>query len=128
MTKTTPHTQHVLPRILAVALFLCLTTTVQADVQQRDTLNRRTLIHSLQPAAPRELPDLRHRMMTSPMPVEIHQQGRFLCVTSRYAQLLPVYNASGTLYSSFRLTKGTNWLSGLPRGSYFINNRKITIN
>lgn len=128
MTKTTPHTQHVLPRILAVALFLCLTTTVQADVQQRDTLNRRTLIHSLQPAAPREFPDLRHRMMTSPMPVEIHQQGRFLCVTSRYAQLLPVYNASGTLYSSFRLTKGTNWLSGLPRGSYFINNRKITIN
>ena len=128
MTKTTPHTQHVLPRILAVALFLCLTTTMQADVQQRDTLNRRTLIHSLQPAAPREFPDLRHRMMTSPMPVEIHQQGRFLCVTSRYAQLLPVYNASGTLYSSFRLTKGTNWLSGLPRGSYFINNRKITIN
>lgn len=128
MTKTTPHTQHVLPRIFAVAFFLCLTTTMQADVQQRDTLNRRTLIHSLQPAAPRELPDLRHRMMTSPMPVEIHQQGRFLCVTSRYAQLLPVYNASGTLYSSFRLTKGTNWLSGLPRGSYFINNRKITIN
>jgi len=66
--------------------------------------------------------------MTSPMPVKIHQQGRYLCVTSKYAQLLPVYNASGTLYSSFRITKGTNWLSGLPRGSYFINNRKFTIN
>lgn len=67
-------------------------------------------------------------MVTSPQPVEIRQQGRYLCVTSRYNQLLPIYSASGSLYSSFRLSKGTNWLSGLPRGSYIINNKKFTIN
>ena len=67
-------------------------------------------------------------MMTSPQPVEIRQQGRNLCVTSRYNQLLPIYSSSGILYSSFRLAKGTNWLSGLPRGAYIINNQKYIIN
>ena len=126
LSTTFPHFGFL--RTLVAALLLALVpTTLRADVQQRDTLSRRAIPHYL-PTPAVDLPNLRHRMMTSPAPVEIHQQGRHLCITSRYAQLLPVYNASGTLYSSFRLTKGTNWLSGLPRGSYFINNRKFTIN
>ena len=126
ISNTFPHFGFL--RTLVAALLLALVpATLRADVQQRDTLSRRAIPHYL-PTPAADMPNLRHRMMTSPAPVEIHQQGRHLCITSRYAQLLPVYNASGTLYSSFRLTKGTNWLSGLPRGSYFINNRKFTIN
>ena len=43
-------------------------------------------------------------------------------------ELLPIYNQNGVLYLTARLNKGTNWLGGLPRGRYFINNRPITIN
>ena len=75
-----------------------------------------------------EMPHLRMPMMTSALPVEIRQQGRQLCIKSRYNQLLPIYTASGMLYSSMRLNKGTNWLTGLPRGAYLINNRRYTIN
>lgn len=75
-----------------------------------------------------EVFQLHGRMMSSPLPVEISQQGRQLCIKSNYVQLLPIYTASGTYYSSLRLTKGTNWLSGLPRGAYMINNRRYTIN
>ncbi|MBQ9285460.1 MAG: hypothetical protein IJ209_04125 [Bacteroidaceae bacterium] len=113
---------------LCLVVALCLPSVVQADVQRRDSTAQRSLNGTIRLQPERELPDLRHRMLTSAQPVEIRQQGRYLCVTSRHAQLLPVYSASGTLYSSFRLTKGTNWLNGLPRGQYFINNRKFTIN
>lgn len=75
-----------------------------------------------------EVPQLRSRMMTSPLPVEIRQQGRQLCIKSQYNQMLPIYTANGTYYSSMRLTKGTNWLTGLPRGAYMINNQRYTIN
>lgn len=96
-------------------------------VVRRDSLQRQRA-NELQPQTRHELPDFRHRMITSPQPVEIRQQGRNLCVTSRYNQLLPVYTSGGLLYSSFRLNKGTNWLSGLPRGSYIINHKRFTIN
>ncbi len=114
--------------MIALGTTLGLPQTVLADTQRRDSTTRRSLVSNLRIQESRELPDIRHQMMTSAQPVEIKQQGRYLCVTSRYAQLLPVYNSSGTFYSSVRLSKGTNWLSGLPRGSYFINNRKFTIN
>ena len=97
------------------------------NVQRRDSVQQQAVATHLQ-SAHQELPDIRHRMMTSPQPVEIRQQGRNLCVTSRYNQLLPIYSVNGSLYSSFRLNKGTNWLSGLPKGSYIINNKKFTIN
>lgn len=111
---------------LTLAALLCLPQMAQAEGQRPDSTTRRSL-SQMRLSDARELPDMRHRMLTSAQPVEIRQQGRFLCVTSNYAQLLPIYRASGTLYSSFRLSKGTNWLSGLPRGSYVINNRKFTI-
>ena len=115
--------------LAALMSLACLTASAAPDltVQRRDSVQRHVVashLHSPQ----QELPDIRHRMMTSPQPVEIRQQGRSLCVTSSYNQLLPIYSARGSLYSSFRLNKGTNWLNGLPRGSYIINNRKFTIN
>ena len=129
-TNTTNILHHVFKYTLAVLLALSAATASpapDANIQRRDSLQRRHAT-TLQTQGRREIPDLRHRMMSSPQPVEIRQQGRNLCVTSSYNQLLPIYTASGTLYSSFRLSKGTNWLSGLPRGSYIINNHKYTIN
>lgn len=108
--------------------FVWAPQSATADTQRRDSTSRRPFVNEIRVSTSSDLPNLRHRMLTSAIPVEIRQQGRHLCVTSRQAQLLPIYSSSGTLYSSFRLSKGTNWLSGLPRGSYFINNRKITIN
>lgn len=74
-----------------------------------------------------EEPSPRMKMVSSPLPVEIRQQGRHLCVKSEHDQLLPVYTVQGTFYSAFRLLKGTNWINGLPRGTYYINHRKYTI-
>mgnify|MGYP007057721887 CR=1 FL=1 len=34
---------------------------------------------------------------------------------------------NGTFYLIVRLNKGTNWLNGLPKGKYFINNRLLAI-
>lgn len=113
---------------LCLALALTSALPAKADSQRNDSVAQRSLRTTLRLQEQRELPDIRHRMLSSAQPVEIRQQGRYLCITSPHAQLLPIYSASGILYSSFRLTKGTNWLSGLPRGSYFINNRKFTIN
>ena len=122
------HFNQALLFLLSMLALLLVPQTMRADAQRRDSTTHKTLTTELRLQAQRELPDMRHRMLSSAQPVEIRQQGRYLCVTSRHAQLLPVYSASGTLYSSFRLSKGTNWLNGLPRGSYFINNRKFTIN
>ena len=73
--------------------------------------------------------DLRHRRMSmSAYPVELKTMGRALRIRSDYTQLLPIYTETGTLYMALRITKGTNWLNGLPRGKYFINNQPVTIN
>ena len=72
---------------------------------------------------------LRHRRMSmSAYPVELKTMGRALRIRSDYNQLLPIYTSSGTLYMAVRISKGTNWLNGLPRGKYFINNQPVTIN
>lgn len=107
-----------------------LTVDLLADHQQTgQTIRRRINQDSSYLMVRRmEVPQLRSRMMTSPLPVEIRQQGRQLCIKSQYNQMLPIYTAGGTYYSSMRLTKGTNWLTGLPRGAYMINNQRYTIN
>ena len=74
-----------------------------------------------------EVQGMHSRMVSSSLPVQIRQQGRQLCVQTRYNQLLPVYRADGSFYTAFRLSKGTNWLNGLPKGTYIINNRRFTI-
>ncbi len=73
-----------------------------------------------------EMPSSR-KMSTSASPVQINVTGRVVQIQSDCNQLLPIYTQSGVLYLTARLNKGTNWLGGLPRGRYFINNRPITI-
>ncbi|MBR0272791.1 MAG: hypothetical protein IJQ59_01700 [Bacteroidaceae bacterium] len=112
-------------RILLFAMTAMLTGVVipsrmAAQVERADTLSR-------QPALSTQNPEVQSRMMTSPLPVSIRQQGRQICVQSRYNQILPIYTEGGVFYTAFRLSKGTNWLSGLPKGTYYINNRKFTI-
>lgn len=70
---------------------------------------------------------IKTKMLNSTFPVTIQLKGTRLCVTSKYVQLLPVYNEKGVFYGMFRLNKGTNWISGLPKGVYYVNNRKISI-
>ena len=74
-----------------------------------------------------EMPSMTQRMAQSAYPVQLRTVGNTVCVKSDYRQVLPVYTSSGSFYAAFRLNKGTNWLSGLPRGSYIINHRRITI-
>ena len=71
---------------------------------------------------------LQRSMSLSAFPVELKQMGRALRIKSNYNQILPIYTENGVLYMAMRLTRGINWLNGLPRGKYFINNHPITIN
>ncbi|MBO7067748.1 MAG: hypothetical protein J6W52_03585 [Bacteroidaceae bacterium] len=68
------------------------------------------------------------RMSCSTFPVKIHTSGRAVQIQSEHSQILPIYTRTGAFYMAVRLNKGVNWLNGLPRGHYFINNRPITIN
>ena len=74
-----------------------------------------------------EIPSTR-KMSTSTYPVQISVIGRAVQIQSDHNQLLPIYTNNGVLYLTARLNKGKNWLGGLPKGHYFINNRPITIN
>lgn len=67
------------------------------------------------------------KKVSSTYPVEIRRKGTSLLVTSEHTQMLPVYKGNGVFYAMFRLNKGTNWISGLPRGTYIINNSRITV-
>lgn len=70
---------------------------------------------------------LKTKMLHSAFPVQIKVRGKSMQVISKFNQVLPVYNAGGAFYGVFKLNKGTNWINGLPRGTYYINNTKITI-
>lgn len=67
------------------------------------------------------------KKVSSPFPVEIKVKGRNLYVVSKQDQMLPIYKSSGVFYGLFKLNKGTNWISGLPKGNYLINNKVITV-
>ena len=67
------------------------------------------------------------RMSCSAFPVKINTTGRAVQIQSDHSQILPIYTRNGAFFMAVRLNKGVNWLNGLPRGHYFINNRPITI-
>lgn len=69
----------------------------------------------------------RVRQVSSLFPVEIKVKGRNLYVVSKHNQVLPVYKETGVFYGLFRLNKGTNWISGLPKGAYIINNCRVEV-
>ncbi len=70
---------------------------------------------------------VQHKMSTSAYPVQLDVVGNAIRVQSPQNQILPVYTANGAFYLFLRLNKGVNWLGGLPRGRYFINNRLLII-
>ncbi len=112
-------------RMVLMAVMLIASVTVVAEprrkhrTQQKDT----TAVER----APREV-TFRTRMSISAYPVRIEVKGRAVCIQSDNDQILPIYTSSGAFYMAMRLQKGTNWLNGLPRGSYLINNRPVSIN
>lgn len=71
--------------------------------------------------------NVKKHLATSAFPVKMEVKGVRLKVQSKYQQVLPIYTQSGVLYMNVHLTRGTNWLSGLPRGQYRINNRTVVI-
>lgn len=91
----------------------------------RDTVRVRQSL-TLQKAR-REVPFRTGQLATSTFPVEMAVKGSSLCITSKYSQLLPIYTRGGTFYMAMRLNKGLNWLNGLPRGRYIINNQSVSI-
>lgn len=67
------------------------------------------------------------RRVSSTYPIEVKVRRGSLLVTSQYTQMLPIYKGNGVFYGLFRLNKGTNWINGLPRGTYIINNSKVVV-
>lgn len=67
------------------------------------------------------------KMAHSAYPVSLSVRGNSLCVKSPKEQELPIYTQGGALYLTMRLGRGDNWLYGLPRGRYRINNRVVSI-
>jgi len=113
--------------LLALALALAVCLTAQGSVRKRKVRTHRAPDTLVVPYVPPEL-NIGSRMSTSIFPVKITVIGRAVQIQSDRNQLLPIYTHNGVLYLTARLTKGTNWLGGLPRGRYFINNKPITIN
>lgn len=115
--------------LLAVFAVVGLATAVRAAEEEhsvrRDTARARQAL-TLQKAH-REVPFQTGRLATSTFPVEMKVKGSSLCITSKYSQLLPIYTRGGTFYMAMRLNKGLNWLNGLPRGRYIINNQSVSI-
>lgn len=107
--------------ILLTAAFLATPVVMQgmsADAKADSTLH----------STPTEISGvLQRKMVKSAYPVTVSMRGNAVCVRSKYNQLLPIYTQNGVFYAAFRLTKGTNWLNGLPRGTYIINNQRITV-
>lgn len=67
------------------------------------------------------------KMAQSAYPVKLAVKGNSLRVSSKHRQILPIYTQGGSLYLAMHLAPGVNWLNGLPRGQYRINNRTISI-
>lgn len=114
-------------RICLLLLVALLCWPVEGALRKRKVQVRRNP-DTLVVAIPSPEMPLSRKMNTSAFPVQISVTGRVVQIQSDRNQLLPIYNQNGVLYLTARLNKGKNWLGGLPKGRYFINNRPITIN
>ncbi len=108
--------------LILVLLVLCSTWAL-ADRQTTHRLSKDSVTVSANQWS--ELPS--GKMAQSAYPVKLAVKGRSLRITSKYGQVLPIYTNGGTLYLAMQLNPGVNWLNGLPRGRYRINNRTIRI-
>ena len=114
-------------RFCMVVLAALMVLPADAAIRKRKVKERRGPASMLLVVPSPEIP-MSRKMSTSAFPVQITVSGRVVQIQSDRSQLLPIYNGNGVLYMTTRLNKGKNWLGGLPRGRYFINNRPITIN
>lgn len=112
-------------RMLAMAVVLLVCATAQGEMRRKIRWRKSDTVRVERKNA--ELPSVRSAMSMSSYPVKIEVRGRLLCIQSDHEQLLPIYNSAGTLYMAMRLRKGTNWLNGLPRGRYLINNQPVSV-
>ena len=110
--------------VLLLAVVLCLPAAGGLRKRKTQARIKQDTVTLTMPSL--DLPSSR-KMSTSAYPVKISITGRVVQIQSDHSQLLPIYTNTGVLYMTARLNKGTNWLGGLPRGRYFINNRPITI-
>ena len=110
--------------LLLLAVTLCL--SAEGAVRKRKIQKLRNPDSLVVAMRTPEIPS-RGKMRSSAYPVQISVIGRAIQIQSDRNQLLPIYTQNGVLYLTARLNKGTNWLGGLPRGRYFINNKPITI-
>lgn len=115
--------RHLFRFVLPVALGLTSTRAV-ADRQVSHRLQKDSLAVAEVPLWT-ETPA--GRLAQSAHPVKMAVKGRSLRVTSNHEQILPIYTQGGALYLVMQLTPGVNWLNGLPRGRYRINNRTVSI-
>lgn len=67
------------------------------------------------------------KMSHSAYPVRLKVVGNAVKVESPENQILPIYTHTGAFYLIVRLNKGTNWVNGMPKGNYYINNRLVAI-
>lgn len=113
------------PLYLLMVLLSC-TSILFAHNPQNDSLQpkKNELSHTLRPDEMQQP----GRMRSSAYPVQMIVRGRSVSIVSKHEQTLPIYTQMGTFYMALHLSKGTNWLSGLPRGSYFINRQLVTVN
>ena len=111
-------------RYALLALFTLVSTFAVADRQVRNRMTTDSL--ALTPSSWSEMHP-NGKMAHSAYPVKLSVKGRSLRISSKYEQVLPIYTQGGTLYLAMQLTPGVNWLNGLPRGRYRINNRTINI-
>lgn len=114
-----------IPLYLLMVLLTC-TSLLFANCPQTDSLRPRKneLTHNLRSNEMQQS----NRMRSSAFPVQLIVRGRSVSIVSNHEQTLPIYTQMGTFYMAMHLSKGTNWLSGLPRGNYFINRQLITVN
>jgi len=106
-------------------LLISLTASAASSVVRKDPKHQPDTLNLLRKVT-RDMEQTR-KMSTSLYPVQLHVNGRLVRIQSDHNQILPIYKDNGSFYMAMRLTKGTNWLNGLPRGRYFINNRPVSI-
>lgn len=114
---------HFVFRVLCLAIMVLSSTWAIADRQSKRRLTRDSAVVALQRWG--ELPFGRRSF--SAYPVQLVVKGHSVRITSKYEQALPIYTHAGSLYLTMQLNPGVNWLNGLPRGRYRINNRTINI-
>ncbi len=112
--------------LMLLGALLHIAAVTPAAVCRRNPMSQKR--DSIVKVVPREgNGEVRRRMSTSAYPVQLNVVGNAVRVQSPENQILPVYTANGSFYLFLRLNKGVNWLNGLPRGRYFINNRLLII-